>query len=78
MEKIELDGKEILASYLEIGKVMQANANKEVHVKTKKMLEEKLKRKTLLLENIDNLRSDIQASDIKSKLVKREDRFKLY
>ena len=78
MEKIELDGKEILARYLEIGKVMQANANKEVHVKTKKMLEEKLKRKTLLLENIDNLRSDIQASDIKSKLVKREDRFKLY
>ena len=29
MEKIELDGKEILMRYLEIGKVMQAKANKE-------------------------------------------------
>ena len=78
MEKIELDGKEILKRYLEIGKVMQAKANKEVHMKSKKMLEDKLNRKTLLVEHIDNLRSEIQASDIKSKLVKREDRFKLY
>ena len=75
MEKIELDGKEILARYMEIGKVMQAKANKEVHMKYKKMLEDKLKRKTLLVENIDNLRSDIQASDIKSKLVKERFKF---
>ena len=65
MEKIELDGKEILRKYLEIGKVMQAKADKEVQMKSKKMLEEKLKRKTLLVENIDNLRLDIQASDIR-------------
>ena len=77
MEKIELDGKEILQRYSEIGKVMQAKANKEVHMKSKKMLEDKLKRKTLLVENIDNLRSDIQASDIKSKLLKRKERFKV-
>ena len=71
MEKIELDGKEILKRYLEIGKVMQAKANKEVHMRSKKMLEDKLKQKTLLVENIGNLRSEIQASDAKSKLVKR-------
>ena len=63
MEKIELDGKEILMRYLEIGKVMQAKANKEMHEKIKKMLEDKLKRKTLLVENVDNLRLDIQASE---------------
>ena len=65
MEKIELDGKEILKRYMEIGKVMQAKADREVQMKIKKMLEEKLKRKTLLVENIDNLRLDVQASDIR-------------
>ena len=68
MEKIELDGKEILKRYLEIGKVMQAKANKEVHMRSKKMLEDKLKQKTLLVENIGNLRSEIQASGVKSNL----------
>ena len=71
MEKIELDGKEILKRYLEIGRVMQAKANKEVHMRSKKMLEDKMKQKTLLVENIGNLRSEIQASDVKLKLVKR-------
>ena len=50
--------------YFEIGKVMEAKANKEVKMMSKKLLEEKLKRKTILLENIDNLRSEIQARTI--------------
>ena len=74
MEKIELDGKEILMRYLEIGKVMQAKANKEMHEKIKKMLEDKLKRKTLLVENVDNLRLDIQASE---SVLKHENRSKV-
>ena len=63
MEKIQLDGNEILKKYLDIGKVMQAKANKEMEEKIRKMLEDKLQRKALLLKNLDTLKLDVQVRD---------------
>ena len=63
MEKIQLDGKEILKKYLDIGKVMQAKANKEMEEKIRKMLEDKLQRKTLLLRNLETLKLEVQVRD---------------
>ena len=63
MEKIQLDGKEILKKYLDIGKVMQAKANKEMEEKIRKMLEDKLQRKALLLKNLDTLKLEVQVRD---------------
>ena len=62
MERIQLDGKEILKKYLDIGKVMQAKANKEMEEKIRKMLEDKLQRKTLLLRNLETLKLEVQVS----------------
>ena len=63
MEKIQLDGKEILKKYLDIGKVMKAKANKEMEEKIRKMLEDKLQRKTLLLRNLETLKLEVQVRD---------------
>ena len=63
MERIQLDGKEILKKYLDIGKVMKAKANKEMEEKIRKMLEDKLQRKTLLLKNLETLRLEVQVRD---------------
>ena len=63
MEKIQLDGKEILKKYLDIGKVMQAKANKEMEEKIRKMLEDKLQRKALLLRDLETLKLDVQVRD---------------
>ena len=63
MERIQLDGKEILKKYLDIGKVMQAKANKEMEEKIRKMLEDKLQRKALLLKNLDTLKLEVQVRD---------------
>ena len=63
MEKIQLDGKEILKKYLDISKVMQAKANKEMEEKIRKMLEDKLQRKALLLKNLDTLKLEVQVRD---------------
>ena len=63
MEKIQLDGNEILKKYLDIGKVMQAKANKEMEEKIRKMLEDKLQRKALLLGNLDTLKLEVQVRD---------------
>ena len=63
MEKIQLDGNEILKKYLDIGKVMQAKANKEMEEKIRKMLEDKLQRKALLLKNLDTLKLEVQVRD---------------
>ena len=60
MEKIQLDGNEILKKYLDIGKVMQAKANKEMEEKIMRMLEDKLQRKALLLRNLDTLKLEVQ------------------
>ena len=63
MEKIQLDGNEILKKYLDIGKVMQAKANKEMEERIRKMLEDKLQRKALLLKNHDTLKLEVQVRD---------------
>ena len=63
MERIQLDGKEILKKYLDIGKVMQTKANKEMEEKIRKMLEDKLQRKALLLKNLDTLKLEVQVRD---------------
>ena len=63
MEKIQLDGKEILKKYLDIGKVMKAKANKEMEERIRKMLEDKLQRKALLLKNLDTLKLEVQVRD---------------
>ena len=63
MEKIQLDGNEILKKYLDIGKVMQAKANKEMEEKIRKMLEDKLQRKALLLRDLETLKLDVQVRD---------------
>ena len=63
MEKIQLDGNEILKKYLDIGKVMKAKANKEMEEKIRKMLEDKLQRKALLLKNLDTLKLEVQVRD---------------
>ena len=63
MEKIQLDGKEILKKYLDIGKVMQAKANNEMEEKIRKMLEDKLQRKALLLRDLETLKLDVQVRD---------------
>ena len=63
MEKIQLDGKEILKKYLDISKVMQAKANKEMEEKIRKMLEDKLQRKALLLRDLETLKLDVQVRD---------------
>ena len=63
MEKIQLDGNEILKKYLDIGKVMQAKANKEMEERIRKMLEDKLQRKALLLKNLDTLKLEVQVRD---------------
>ena len=63
IEKIQMDGNEILKKYLDIGKVMQAKANKEMEEKIRKMLEDKLQRKALLLKNLDTLKLDVQVRD---------------
>ena len=63
MEKIQLDGNEILKKYLDIGKVMQTKANKEMEEKIRKMLEDKLQRKALLLKNLDTLKLEVQVRD---------------
>ena len=63
MEKIQLDGNEILKKYLDIGKVMQAKANKEMEEKIRKMLEDKLQRKALLLGNLETLKLEVQVRD---------------
>ena len=63
MEKIQLDGNEILKKYLDIGKVMKAKANKEMEEKIRKMLEDKLQRKTLLLRNLETLKLEVQVRD---------------
>ena len=63
MESIQLDGNEILKKYLDIGKVMQTKANKEMEEKIRKMLEDKLQRKALLLKNLDTLKLEVQVRD---------------
>ena len=63
MEKIQLDGNEILKKYLDIGKVMQAKANKEMEEKIRKMLEDKLQRKASLLRNLETLKLEVQVRD---------------
>ena len=63
MEKIQLDGNEILKKYLDIGKVIQAKANKEMEEKIRKMLEDKLQRKALLLGNLETLKLEVQVRD---------------
>merc|ERR1719150_1450489 len=45
------------------GEVMQAKANKEMEEKIRKMLEDKLQRKALLLRNLDTLKLEVQARE---------------